>query len=148
MIQGEFEDAKCAKAVRSSHDDFGLVVEALDDTAGKLLARLEIVQQQLAVLTERSGELLHRLEAAAHDLVTPEVEELSGPDRRVVGPELLEVLLQQVGANRLLVVAEQVAKPNLPVRLLQHRPSVLTGFNWFSACGPFAGRYEGHEALC
>jgi hypothetical protein len=44
VIQGEFEDAKSAKAVRSSHDDFGFVVEALDDTAGKFLARLEIVQ--------------------------------------------------------------------------------------------------------
>jgi hypothetical protein len=62
VIQGEFEDAKRAEAVGSSHDDFGLVVEALDDTAGKFLARLEIVQQQLPMLTKCTGELLHRLE--------------------------------------------------------------------------------------
>jgi hypothetical protein len=46
VIEGEFEDAKGTEAVRSSHDDFGFVVEALDDTAGKLLARLEIVARQ------------------------------------------------------------------------------------------------------
>src|ERR1035438_6832126 len=103
MIQGEFKDAEGAEAVRSSHDEFGFVVETLDDTAGKFLARLEIVQQQLTMLPERPSELLHWLDTAAHDLVAPEVEELSGPCRRVISPELLEVLLQQVGANRLQI---------------------------------------------
>jgi hypothetical protein len=41
VIQGEFEDAKSAEAVRSSHDDFGLVVEALDDTLENSLRALK-----------------------------------------------------------------------------------------------------------
>src|ERR1039457_4460712 len=139
MIQGEFEDAEGAEAVGSSHDDFGFVIETLDDTAGKFLARLEIVQQQLTMLPERPSELLHWLDTAAHDLVAPEVEELSGPWRRVLSPELFGVLPQQGGANRLQVVAEQVAKPNLllggevflalehaPARLFQQRLVAVT----------------------
>ena len=60
--------------------------------------------------------------------------------RRVVGPELLEVLLEQVGADGLQVVAEQIAQAELllggeillalehaPARLLQQR---LRGRRW------------------
>src|ERR1700691_2354592 len=91
------------------------------------------------MLAERSSELLHRLDAAAHDLVAPEVEKLFSPYRRVVSPELLEILLQQVGANRLHVVAQQIAKTDLllggevflaleyaPARLLQQRLVAVT----------------------
>jgi hypothetical protein len=35
-----------------SHGDFGFVVQALDDAAGKKLLRAEIVEDQLAVLTK------------------------------------------------------------------------------------------------
>ena len=39
---------------------------------------------------------------------TPLVEELSGPGGGVVIPELLEVFLEQIGANALEVVAHQI----------------------------------------
>jgi hypothetical protein len=35
VIEGEFEDAVGAEAVRFSDSDFGLVVQALHDAAGK-----------------------------------------------------------------------------------------------------------------
>ena len=35
VIEGEFEDAVGAESVGSSHSDFSLVVQALDDAAGK-----------------------------------------------------------------------------------------------------------------
>ena len=53
MIQGEFEDAEGTSAIRSSLDDFGLVVEATE----KLLSGLELGQQQLSDVSERSSEL-------------------------------------------------------------------------------------------
>ena len=77
MIQGEFEDAKRAKAVRSSHDDFGLAVKAFHDPARELPARFGSSSTTTPVQPERSGEFLNRLEAAAPDLVTPEAVELS-----------------------------------------------------------------------
>ena len=50
MIEGEFENAEGAEAVGFSHGDFGFVVQALDDAAGKLLLRAEIVEDELAMV--------------------------------------------------------------------------------------------------
>ena len=44
MIEREFQDAEGAKAIGSSHGDFGFVVEPFDDTAGELLFCLEVVE--------------------------------------------------------------------------------------------------------
>jgi hypothetical protein len=48
-----------SKAVRFSHGDFGLVVQALYDAAGKQLLGAEIVEDQFPVLAKRSSDLLH-----------------------------------------------------------------------------------------
>ncbi len=42
MIEGEFQDAEGTKTIGSSHGYFGLVVEPLDDSAGKLFSGLEV----------------------------------------------------------------------------------------------------------
>src|ERR1017187_3165212 len=81
-----------------------------------------------------ASDLLHGLDAAAHGLRAPEVQEQAGPMRRVVGPELLEVLLEQVSADGFQIVAEQITEAELllggeillaleyaPARLLQQR---------------------------
>ena len=62
---------------------------------------------------QRPGDCLHRLKAAAHGLPAPEVQVLAGPVRGVVLPELLEIFLEQVGADRRQVVAEQFAEADL-----------------------------------
>ena len=76
MIQGQFEHAKRAVATLSQ-GDFSLVSEALDNAAGELLS----IQQQLAMIAQCAGHLLHRLYLAAHHLTAPEVEELASPNR-------------------------------------------------------------------
>ena len=50
MIEGEFKPAKGAEAVGFSHSDFGFVVQALDDAAGKELLGVEIIEDQFAML--------------------------------------------------------------------------------------------------
>ena len=70
----------------------------------------EIVEDQLAVLAERAGDLLHGLDAGSHGLAAPFVEELAGPGGRVVIPELLEGFLEKVSADGLQVVAQQIAE--------------------------------------
>ena len=80
MVEGEFEDAIGAKTVRSSHGDFGLVVQALHDAAGKQLLSAEIVQDEFAMIAERAGDLLHWFDAGSHGLAAPLFEELAGPD--------------------------------------------------------------------
>src|SRR3954470_16539290 len=74
MIKGKFETAEGAKSVGFPHGDFCLVVQALDDAAGKQLLSPEIVEDQLAVLAHGACDLLHGLDAGAHDLTTPFVE--------------------------------------------------------------------------
>jgi len=78
------------------------------------------------VAAQGSGDLLHRLDTRAHDLLAPIVEKPGGPGRRVVLPELLEILFEQIGAHRLEIVAQQIAQPKrcglvrLALRLRTH----------------------------
>ena len=81
VIQREFGDAEGPIAVGFSHSDFGFVVQALDDAAGKLLFGPEVVDEQLAVGAHGAGELLNWIDARAHCAGAPCVEELGGPCR-------------------------------------------------------------------
>jgi hypothetical protein len=49
-----------------SHSDFRFVVQALDSAAGKQLLSPEVVEDQLAVLPQGAGDLLHGLDAGPH----------------------------------------------------------------------------------
>src|SRR6202049_5260582 len=98
VVEGDFGDAEGAESVGFSHSEFGFVVEALDDAAGELFSGAEIIEDEVAVAAQSLGDLLRRLDARAHDLFAPIVEEFGGPGRRVVFPELLKVFLEQVGA--------------------------------------------------
>src|SRR5215831_11714010 len=70
----------------------------------------EIIEDQFAVPAEGSGDFFHRFDARPHDLTAPVVEELGVPCRGVVVPELLKVLLEEVGAHGLEVVSQQLAQ--------------------------------------
>lgn len=59
------------------------------------------VQQQGAMTPKPLSPLLHRFDALAHRSLTPAVQEMSGPVGGFVVPEKLEILLQQVGTDRL-----------------------------------------------
>jgi hypothetical protein len=48
VIECEFQDAKGTEAIRSSHGNFGFVVQPFNHTTGELLSSLEIVEQQSA----------------------------------------------------------------------------------------------------
>src|ERR1051325_1046146 len=113
MIEREFEHAIGAKAVGSSHGDFGLVIQALDHTAGKQLLSPEVVEDEFAVLAEGTGDLLHGLDARPHGLATPFIEEFTGPGGRVVVPELLKGFLEKISPDGLQVVAEEITKPEV-----------------------------------
>src|SRR5262249_2083394 len=85
------------------------------------------------MLPQRAGDFLEGLDAGSHGLAAPLIEKLAGPSRRVVFPELLKSLLEEVSAVRFQVVAEEIAKPEMlfgaevltaaeqqPTRLLEH----------------------------
>jgi hypothetical protein len=111
VIEREFGDTEGAKSVRFSHGDFNFVVEALDDAAGKLLLGLEVVENQLAVGAEHFGDCFHGLDAGAHGVLTPNIEVQASPSGGMVIPEAMEVFFEQIGANSLQIVAEQIFEP-------------------------------------
>ena len=108
MIESHFSDFEGSEAVRFSDSDFDLVVQALDDAAGKLFPGAEIVEDEGSVGAEHLDDLLQGFDAGAHRLIAPLVEKLAGPGGRDVLPELVEVLFKNVGSDALQVVAQQV----------------------------------------
>ena len=60
-----------------------------------------------------AGDLLHGLDPGAQGGGAPGVQELAGPGGGLVGPQLLEVFLQQVGADAFQVVTQQLLQSPL-----------------------------------
>jgi len=56
VIEGEFESAIGAKAIGFSHGDFGLVVQTLDDAAGKQFLSVEVVEDEFAARAQGAGD--------------------------------------------------------------------------------------------
>jgi len=62
------------------------------------------------MLTRGARDLLHGLDAGAHCLPAPVVEEPAGPSSRVVVPELLKCFLEKISADAFQVIAEEIAE--------------------------------------
>ena len=99
MIKSDFASIFSAEAIAAFQRQFHLGVETLDNAAGILFGGLEIIEQQGAVGLESSGNFFERIEAGASDLLTPGIEEFSGPSRRAVSPEVPEGFHEQKGAK-------------------------------------------------
>ena len=68
------------------------------------------------MLAQGPGDLFHRLDARAHGLMAPEIEEHAGPGGRVVVPELLKIFFEEISPDGLQVVAEQISQAELLLR--------------------------------
>src|SRR5215212_1100372 len=108
MVESDFHGAKGSEAEGSSGGEFGFVVEAFDDTPGYRALGTEPVEQELTVSSQHARHFLERFQPATHRSAAPLVEETPGPERRRISPKELEVFLEQVGANRAQVVAQQI----------------------------------------
>jgi hypothetical protein len=80
--------------------------------------------------TEHPRDLLHRLEARAHDLHAPLIEERAGPVDRAVLPEIVKPFPQQHGADCAQVVLDQFSQAGalltrLILRAFQEQPARL-----------------------
>ena len=109
MIQSNFNSPGRAEAIRFSGSQFQTVVQTLHDAAGNRLPGTKPVEQKLSMGSKHARYLLHGLDPRAHHALAPKVEKLSSPERGDVVPEELKVLLQQIAAHRLQVVAQDVA---------------------------------------
>jgi len=79
---------------------------------------------------------LHRLDAAAHGHVAPSVEELPRPGGRDVGPEVVEVLLEEVRACGPQVQPKEAAEPSgRQLALKPYRKGAVVTASCPSGCG-------------
>ena len=62
------------------------------------------------MIAQRTGDRLHGFDAGSHGLAVSLAEELSGPGRRTIFPELLNGFLQKVGGDGLEMVAKEIAR--------------------------------------
>lgn len=79
---------------------------------------------------KRSSELLEWVEARAHGHGRPAIEEAARPELREVGPEVIELLFEEVGADGTKVDGEEFAKTSAltsfeVLSLLEQEPSSL-----------------------
>jgi hypothetical protein len=100
------------------------------------------------MLTEGAGDFLHRLDAGAHGLPAPFIEELASPGGRVVIPELLEGFLEKVSPDGLQVVAEKAAQAEALLNLqvlfpLEQEPCATSA----SSCSIFKRKFREEATL-
>lgn len=79
---------------------------------------------------QHTGDLLHRSELRAHGSRTPGVQKLARPIRRGIGPEKLEVFLEQITPDRAEIVLHQLGQADFlldtqVLRALQEPPPSL-----------------------
>ena len=79
MVHGYFTGFVRPETVGFSECQFDLVVQALDDAAGKCLFSAEIVQENLPMFRQSGGDFFQRPQPRAPDCLTPSVQEFSGP---------------------------------------------------------------------
>ena len=130
MIQGEFQRMIRPKSKGFSGGQFRFGIEALDAATRQVPFGAEPGQQQLTMPSQHAGDLLHRGELRAQGSRTSGVQKLSGPIRRRIRPEKLEVLLQQGTPHRAEIVVPQLGQPDFRLftqifRALQEQPPGL-----------------------
>ena len=106
MVEGDFRGFERSEAVCFSDGQFDPVVQALHDSAVELLLGCEPVQDEMLVCPNAAGHLLDRFQPTAHRPLQPGVEEDARPVVRLVLPQRLEALLEQIRSHRLEAVAQ------------------------------------------
>src|SRR5271169_328512 len=119
MKKGDFTGFISAEAIRSSERHFDLVVQTFDHAARNGLLGPEVIEEHLSMFGQAVGRLFEGGQAGAPDLSAPAVQELPGPSRRMVTPEVLKGSYQPIGPDgrqtRILQVAHAPALLGRPV---------------------------------
>ena len=113
MVERGFEDGQAAKTEGFSGDQIHLSVETLHHAARKRLLRLEPVEDQLFVTTDRADKLLHRIQLRAHRPRTPLAQEPARPVRTRVRPEELKALLEKIRTHTPKIVLKHILQARL-----------------------------------
>jgi hypothetical protein len=110
MIECNFSSSESSKSIRFSGSEFQAIIETLDNAAGNSLFSPKPIKQKLPVRPKHPSHFLHGLNAGAHHAHAPKIEKFSGPEWGYVLPEELKVLLEQVTAHCLQVVAKKITE--------------------------------------
>ena len=91
-----------------------LVIQSFDESQLDLVAGRAIRRDAVPVPLDQGGKFLKRPEPLPFELLLPADKKLAGPAFPAIGPELAELLLEQVGGGQSLVGPEQLPKRAAP----------------------------------
>jgi hypothetical protein len=110
MKQREFDALWCAEAIRFSGCQFPLAVDSLDSACRDGAQGEEPVDDRRPVPPRTLNDFLHWRKPAAQRLSARRLEELARPCRAGISPEPLELLEEQMGPDALEVVLQEVSE--------------------------------------
>src|SRR5271157_1019504 len=113
MVESDFGGAEGTKAIGFSQRQLQTVIKALGGTTGDRLVRPKPVEQQTFMGAQHPRYLLEGFDPGAQDVVKPAVQEVSRPKYPRPGPKQSQFLLEQIGAHRSQVGAQQVGQLDL-----------------------------------
>src|SRR5437667_11224363 len=99
MKQRDFRRLEFTEPIRLSGGEFCLVVETLDGSGGNSALSLEPIQDEVLMIAQHARDSLHRFDPRAHSIAAPPVQKDTSPEGRLVGPENLELLLEQIAPD-------------------------------------------------
>jgi len=144
MIKNEFEHLEGAMAKAARKRDTRFVVHALDHGVGVLALGAKVVEQEILVVAQHFGDLLHRSDAGAHCPVGPLLEISGGPSRAAIKPEATEAFLEFPGPRGLAERGKHGVE--FVARLAAHFGASLEQEET-SALGLLAGGFIGEPCL-
>jgi hypothetical protein len=110
MKQSEFDALWCAEAIRFSGGQFPLAIESLDNACRDGAQGEEPVDDQRPVPPRTLNDFLHWSKPAAQRLSARRLEELARPCRAGISPEPLQLLEEKMGPDALEVVLQEVSE--------------------------------------
>ena len=94
-----------------------LVIQSLDEAELHLVPGCAICRDARPVPFDQGGKLLEGPEPLPFELLVPAGEELASPAFPAIGPELAELLFEQVGSGQSLVGAQELPQRSRPATM-------------------------------
>ncbi|MDD2710991.1 MAG: hypothetical protein PHV34_23690 [Verrucomicrobiae bacterium] len=103
-------NAISAEAVGTAGDHPEFIVEALDHGIAELASNLKPIPEERFMCAQHSSHLAHGFDSGLEGLAGPQIQEILGPGFGTIMPEIGEVFLEDVSADRAQIMAQELTQ--------------------------------------